>query len=162
MQKRIRNLQRLTAVAGLIALTGMIAVPVYAQSGGSITFTGAIVAPSFEVLAAPSRTAIETADVANGMDSGDNGVTVSFITPPGGSPAANVALLPANPAQQGDRAISQAVSASVFDHTGKQVKPDANGVFQLDQHGAIMDLAPVKSASGATGRGPFVVLVSYN
>jgi hypothetical protein len=157
---RKQTLLRLAGAAGLFALTGLSAAPACAQSAGRITFAGAITAPSFEITAAPERGVAATSRSAHVSGVSGPDVTVSFISPPGGSPPASVALMPVGSDQPGQRDVSAAVTASLFDHTGNREARDANGRYRLDPRGAVMNLAAVKSASSAGH--PFVVVVSYD
>jgi hypothetical protein len=151
-----QTVRRLAGAAGLFALTGMVAVPACAQ-GGTITFTGAIVAPAYEISAVAGSASVRTESV--NYDGGVSGTTVSFIALPGSAPAADVALMTANPGEQDSQVVSRAVTVSLVNRAGKQLTPDADGHYKLDQHGAVMEL---KSASATPGGTPLVVLVSYN
>jgi hypothetical protein len=154
---RKQTMLRLASAAGVVALTGMTAMSACAQSGGRISFTGAIVAPSFVVTAVPGRVMTKTMRSAYVSVASEPDVTVSFISPPGGSAAASVALMPVDSAARDASAI---VTANLLDHTGKPVARDANGLYRLDGHGAAMDLTAVRSAVAASR--PFVVVVSYD
>ncbi|MFP6560056.1 hypothetical protein WJ542_17405 [Paraburkholderia sp. B3] len=153
-----KTMRWLAGAAGLVALAGMFAVPACAQSGGRITFTGAIVAPAYDIAVASERAAVGTGSIAYDGD-GASGETVSFIASPGSAPAADVALMAANPARQENPLVSRAVAVSLVNRVGKQLTPDADGHYKLDQHGAVMEL---KSASATPGGTPLVVVVSYN
>jgi type 1 fimbria pilin len=152
-----QTVRRLAGAAGLVALTGMVAVPAFAQ-GGTITFTGAIVAPAYEISAAAGSASVRTESV-NYDGGGASGTIVSFIALPGSAPAADVALTTANPGKQDSQVISRAVAVSMVNSVGKQLAADADGHYKLDQHGAVMEL---KSASATPGGTPLVVMVSYN
>jgi hypothetical protein len=151
-----QTVRRLAGAAGLFALTGMVAVPACAQ-GGTITFTGAIVAPAYEISTAAGSASVRTESV--NYDGGVSGTTVSFIALPGSAPAADVALMTANPGKQDSQVISRAVAVSMVNSVGKQLAADTDGHYKLDQHGAVMEL---KSASATPGGTPLVVMVSYN
>jgi hypothetical protein len=135
----------------------MVAVPACAQ-GGTITFTGAIVAPAYEISAVAGSASVRTESVATD-GGGASGTTISFVALPGSAPAADVALMTANPMRQDNLAVSRAVAVSMVNRAGKQLAPDADGHYKLDRHGAVMEL---KSASATPGGTPLVVLVSYN
>ncbi|WP_027797498.1 hypothetical protein [Paraburkholderia acidipaludis] len=151
-----QTMRRLAGAAGLVALAGMFAVPACAQ-GGTITFTGAILAPAYDIAVTAGRAAVGTASLD--YDGGASGTTVSFVAPPGSAPAADVALMTANPVRQDNLAVSRTVAVSLVNRAGKQLTPDADGHYKLDEHGAVMEL---KSASATPGSTPLVVVVSYN
>jgi hypothetical protein len=152
-----QTVRRLAGAAGLFALTGMVAVPACAQAG-TITFTGAIVASAYEISAAAGSASARTESV-NYDGGGASDTTVSFIALPGSAPAADVALVSANPGKQDNQVVSREVAISVVNRAGKQLTPDADGHYKLDRHGAVMDL---KSAAATPGGAPLVVIVSYN
>lgn len=150
-----RTLRRLAGITSLVALGAVWAPPVHAQEAGRIVFSGALVAPPFEIFAHSARGAAATADVASARGV-QRDATVSFVAPPGSSPNAHLALTQPGSPPQGSRPGPQAVPARLFDHAGRQLRADANGSFKLDGRGTVLALEPVSAGT------PLIVVVSYN
>ncbi|WP_322015166.1 hypothetical protein [Paraburkholderia sp. J12] len=160
MKTQIRKRLHLAGTTGLIALTGGLAVPGLAQSSGTITFIGAVVAPPFEIAVTPARTAATTTNVVYDS-SGEAGTSIRLTALPGSSPVADIALIPAGPMRQGSEAVSREVEVKLSNQAGRQIAADATGHYRLDAQGALMMLKPAYGA-GAPQDASLVVLVSYN
>lgn len=134
----------------LAASSGAVAAPI----GGTITFTGAIVAPPFDIgvqsgAATPVGGAFATRANASGPSA-----SVTFATPPGGEPQATVAVTsPAGLAQH-------EVAGRFADATGRAVAADRTGAYHVGARGGVLSLGPATGAVRPTA--PVTVVVSYN
>ncbi|WP_156966978.1 hypothetical protein [Paraburkholderia ferrariae] len=160
MKVRMRQRIRLARMAGLIALASGYAVPGYSQPGGTITFTGAIVAPAFEIAVAQARAATPTTSLAYDS-SGEAGPTVRLTAPYGSTPVADIALVAANPARQNNAGVARGVDVKLTNQAGRQIAADATGHYRLDGQGAVMALRPMHE-SGSPKDKLLVVVLSYN
>lgn len=129
-----------------------------AASGGTIQFTGMIVAPPFSIataFAAPSGTTV-TAGVGQ---SGPATTTITFAAAPNSPPNAEIALATIPPASAGNGLkTASPVVARFSDGDGHRLTPDQYGYYHLGASGGTLVLKAPDSATRTFA----VVVTSYD
>ncbi|WP_322013512.1 hypothetical protein [Paraburkholderia sp. J12] len=120
-----------------------------APAGGTIHFTGIIVAPPFtvvsEIEAAPPAV---LAAPLNRPDGAAGAVTVTYVAEHNSAPIADVSVHAIGEANSGDRSeASISVAARFMDGTGHQLSPDSTGVFHLKRMGGVLSLVARNSGT---------------
>ncbi|NPT41368.1 hypothetical protein GNZ12_08565 [Paraburkholderia sp. 1N] len=144
----------LSAVAAMAALVAA-PMPAMAAGGGTITFTGMIVAPQLEVSAAPAPAqAGARVNAAGGrLAAAGSAVTLTFSTEPGVVAGANVALQVINGAKARD-----ALAERFVDGSGHVFRAASDGRYRVGRDGGVLSLAS-KNAAQET---QVIVVVSYD
>jgi type 1 fimbria pilin len=147
-----------TAVAGMVLCGVTQAAP--AADGGTISFSGAVVAPGFRIASMAPR----TTGVPGGASASQDGsaVIVLFNAPSGTASGADVRLLVNDGiASRTDADALRDVSARFSNQAGAAELPYANGHFRLPVTGGALSLRE-RSADVAPVLKPVTVVVSYD
>jgi type 1 fimbria pilin len=121
--------------------------------GGTITFTGAIVAPPFDVSVGGTQTGVTAGAGAFATRASASGATVTFATPSGGEPHATVALSSPMGLPQHD------VAGRFVDTTGRTQRADGAEAYHVGAQGGVLSLEPSAVSRRAA---PVQVVVSYD
>lgn len=145
------------AVLGAAAATAaLVAVPMQAMaSGGTITFSGMIVAPQLEVSVAPAPVqAGARVNTAGGrLAAAGSAVTLTFSAEPGVVAGANVALQVINSAKARD-----ALAERFVDGRGHVFSAASDGHYRVGRDGGVLSLASKRAAQDTQ----VIVVVSYD
>lgn len=129
-------------------------MPAVAASGGTISFSGAIVAPQLTISAAPAGV---VADAAGGrLARTGSAVTLTFSASPGVATGADVALQVndgATAARNGD-----ALTERFIDSGGRVSRAASDGHYRVGRDGGVLSLAPKNAALDTR----VTVVVSYD
>lgn len=143
---------QVAAALAAVAAT-LLAAPLAASAasgGGTITFEGAITAPSLEVAASPAIPAMRVR-TGNTQASDQAGVDLAFNSSPGVVSGADVALEVVG-ARPGD-----AVAARFVDSMGRA--PAAReGHYRVGRDGGVLSMSPKRTGAQT----PVIVVVSYD
>ncbi|MFM0737229.1 hypothetical protein PQQ51_08295 [Paraburkholderia xenovorans] len=130
----------------------VMSIPAMAASGGTITFSGMIVAPQLEIQA-PVAAAAGTPGAR--VTRTGSAVQVAFNAPAGVASGADVALRAADGAD-----MQRAVDARFRDSRGRLVGAARDGSFHVGADGGVLAVSPRADASSATP--PVVVVVNFD
>ncbi|CAB3692868.1 hypothetical protein LMG24238_03222 [Paraburkholderia sediminicola] len=159
MKTEMGRFDGLSGVAAMAALVALVAAPVpaVAANGGTISFSGAIVAPQLEISVAPAGARVD----AGGARLGQSGsaVTLTFSAEPGVATGADVALqVNSGATARNADAPGDALTERFVDSRGHAFGAASNGHYRVGRDGGVLSLAP-KSAGQDTR---VTVVVSYD
>ena len=150
---RFGALSAAAAVAMLVAAS----MPAMAASGGTISFSGAIVAPQLAISAAPAPAQSGARVDATGGRLAQTGsaITLTFSTAPGVATGADVALQVNSGAtvRNGD-----ALAERFVDGSGRVFRAASDGHYRVGRDGGVLSLAPKNAAPDTR----VTVVVSYD
>ncbi|PQV53116.1 hypothetical protein [Paraburkholderia sp. BL21I4N1] len=137
---------------GTAATLALMTAPLAASAseGGTITFSGAIVAPQLEVSAAPGAR-VGTMGALQGLQG--SAVTLTFSGPPGVTAGADVALQVNGGASSGDSMVTRFVERG-----GRLAPATRDGHYKVGRDGGVMSLSP----KNATPDTRVTVVMSYD
>ncbi|HZZ03849.1 hypothetical protein [Paraburkholderia sp.] len=144
---------RFGALSAAVAMATLVAAPMpaVAASGGTISFSGAIVAPQLEISAAPAVARVDT-EGARLAQTG-SAVTLTFSAAPGVATGADVALLVNNGTTARD-----ALAERFVDSAGRVFRAASDGHYRVGRDGGVLSLAPKNAALDTQ----VTVVVSYD
>ncbi|NPT54979.1 hypothetical protein [Paraburkholderia elongata] len=156
MKTGIGRLGALSAVAAMAALVAA-PMPAMAASGGTISFSGAIVAPQLTISTAPVRTRAGARVDATGGRLAQTGSAVALIfsAAPGVATGADVALQVNNGATARD---GDALAERFVDSSGRVFRAASDGHYRVGRDGGVLSLAPKHAALNTR----VTVVVSYD
>ena len=146
---------RFGALSACMATVALVVspMPAVAASGGTISFSGAIVAPQLTISAAPAGV---VADAAGGrLARTGSAVTLTFSASPGVATGADVAL------QVNDGATARngdALAERFVDSGGRVFRAASDGHYRVGRDGGVLSLAPKNAALDTR----VTVVVSYD
>jgi hypothetical protein len=158
MKTGMRRLGAFSAIAAMTALVvASMSTPAVAASGGTINFSGAIVAPQLSISAAPAPAPARAgARIDAGgarLASTGSAVTLTFSAPPGVATGANVAL------QVNNGTTARGALAERFvDSSGRVFRAASDGHYRVGRDGGVLSLAPKNPAQDTR----VTVVVSYD
>lgn len=134
---------RFGAVGAAAAAVVLMAAPLTASAsaGGTITFSGAIVAPQLEVSAARAAAAARVGTAGAQPGQRDSAVTLTFNAPPGVTAGADVALQ-----VNGGTAARDVVATRFVDSGGRVAAAARDGHYKVGRDGGVMSLSTKKAA----------------
>jgi hypothetical protein len=148
---------RFGAFGTAAVMTALVAasMPAVAASGGTINFSGAIVAPQLAISAAPVLVPAAARIGAGGGRLAQTGstVTLTFSAPPGVATGADVALQVNNGATARD-----ALAERFVDSGGRVFRAASDGHYRVGRDGGVLSLAPKNAAQDTR----VTVVVSYD
>ncbi|CAE6686423.1 hypothetical protein [Paraburkholderia nemoris] len=149
---RFEGLSVVAATATLVALVAA-PLPAVAANGGTISFSGAIVAPQLEISAAPAGARVNAGGAR--LDQSGSAVTLTFSAASGVATGADVALQVNSgaTARNGD-----ALTERFVDSHGRAFRAASDGHYRVGRDGGALSLAP-KNAGQDTR---VTVVVSYD
>lgn len=145
----------ITGIAATLFASGSVS----AADGGTISFTGAIVAPSFSINSANvtgSPQAFTVEHKPRGNDTATPAATVTFAAAPSSPPSADISLALLNHAR-----VGQSVLANFADGAGRRVVPGADGAYYVGASGGVLSLN-ARTGVGAAKDTAVIVMTSYN
>ncbi|MFM0366351.1 hypothetical protein [Paraburkholderia sediminicola] len=152
---RFGGLSAGAAMATLVALVALVAAPMLAvaANGGTISFSGAIVAPQLAISVAPTGARVDATGAR--LEQSGSTVTLTFSAAPGVATGADVALQVNSgaTARNGD-----ALAERFVDSTGRVFRAASDGHYRVGRDGGVLSLAP-KHAGQDTR---VTVVVSYD
>jgi len=122
-------------LAALVAVCLCAPAMALAAAGGTIHFTGMIVAPPFDVTPVAGTALTASGGVAG---SAAQEVSVTYAAEPNSAPVANVSLVAVGNASSGSLAP---VAARFTDTAGHELKPDEIGAYHLSGSGGVLKLS---------------------
>lgn len=132
-------------------------------AGGTITFFGRVVGPSFDISSAPiGPVATTTQGDVPEVTGTSHGVTVKFAAPSGGVPGANVSFIANGAARStiGPNAKDDVVTSFV-DPKGRAFPWQPDGYYHLSPKGGVLSLT-VPRGSPQTAPRPVTLVMSYD
>ncbi|MFM0734813.1 hypothetical protein PQQ52_30485 [Paraburkholderia sediminicola] len=147
------GLMRFGALGAIVAMAALGAspMPAVAASGGTVSFSGAIVAPQLAISAAPAGARV---DAGGGrLAQTGSAVTLTFSTAPGVATGADVALQVNNGAPARDAVVERFV-----DSGGHASRAASDGHYRVSRDGGVLSLAPKNAASDTR----VTIVVSYD
>lgn len=142
---------------GTAATLALMTAPLAASAseGGTIMFSGAIVAPQLEVAAAPAALGarVGTAGALQGLQG--SAVTLTFSGPPGVTAGADVALQVNGGASSHS---SDSVATRFVERGGRLAPATRDGHYKVGRDGGVMSLLPIN----ATPDTRVTVVMSYD
>ena len=155
MKTGMGRFEGLSAVAATATLVALVAAPMpaVAANGGTISFSGAIVASQLEISVAPAGARVDARSAR--LDQSGSAVTLIFSAEPGVATGADVALQvnSAATARNGD-----ALTERFVDSRGRVFRAASDGHYRVGRDGGVLSLAP-KNAGQDTR---VTVVVSYD
>ncbi|SOE56733.1 hypothetical protein SAMN05446635_1123 [Burkholderia sp. OK233] len=155
MKTRMGRFGGLSAVAAVAALVALVAAPMpaVAANGGTISFSGAIVAPQLAISVTPTAARADATGAR--LEQSGSTVTLTFSATPGVATGADVALQVNSgaTARNGD-----ALAERFVDSTGRVFRAANDGHYRVGRDGGVLSLAP-KHAGQDTR---VTVVVSYD
>jgi hypothetical protein len=152
MKRKDARLTGLLALAGASAFCSITAAAAPAM-GGVITFTGALLAPSFTVSAGRATGAyVSTAVGTQTTDTSGRSTYVMFFPEPTNPPNAELSLSVANARD------ANALTTSFRDGQGRIVKPGADGAWFVGALGGTLSMHANDDIPAAT---PVTIVTSY-
>lgn len=151
---------RVGAHGAVAALAALLVVPTLAMasSGGTINFSGVIVAPQLEMSAGAGagRASVGVSDAS--LERRDSAVTLTFRAPAGVVAGADVAL------QVNEGAVARdSVAARFVDGRGRVSVEASGGCYRVGRDGGVLSLSAKKGEGGGAAVGPrVIVVVSYD
>jgi hypothetical protein len=144
---------RFGALSAGVAMAALVVspMPAVAASGGTISFSGAIVAPQLTISATPAGALADAAGAR--LSQTGSAVTLTFSASPGVATGADVALQVNNGATARD-----ALAERFVDSGGRVSRAASDGHYRVGRDGGVLSLAP-KSAALDTR---VTVVVSYD
>ncbi|NMM00989.1 hypothetical protein HHL24_23995 [Paraburkholderia sp. RP-4-7] len=144
----------LSAAAAMAALVTA-PMPAVAASGGTISFSGVIVAPQLEISAgsAPAQAGVRVDAAGGRLAQTGSAITLTFSAPPGVATGADVALQVNNGATARD-----ALAARFVDSGGRVFRAADDGHYRVGRDGGVLSLAPKNAAQDTR----VTVIVSYD
>jgi hypothetical protein len=162
-----RTFHPTTLLATAVCAAAVAAMPMLSSAagpmsgpGGTITFIGRIVGPSFDVSSAPIAPATEGGVPA--ITRVSNGIKVTFSAPNGGVPGAEVSFI-ANGAQQSTIGPSTKndVVTNFVDPKGRAFAWQADGHYHLRPEGGVLSLTVPHGTAQAAPK-PVTMVMSYD
>ena len=145
----------LSAVAAMATLVALVAAPMLAvaANGGTISFSGAIVAPQLAISVAPTGARVDATGAR--LEQSGSAVALTFSAAPGVATGADVALQVNSgaTARNGD-----ALAERFVDSRGRVFRAASDGHYRVGRDGGVLSLAP-KHAGQDTR---VTVVVSYD
>jgi opacity protein-like surface antigen len=147
------------AAAAAMPMLSAAAGPTSGQ-GGTITFVGRILGPSFDVSSAPIAPVTEGGVPA--VTRVSNGIKVTFSAPNGGVPGAEVSFI-ANGAQQSTigPGTRNDVVTNFVDPKGRAFAWQPDGYYHLRPEGGVLSLTVPRGTAQAAPK-PVTMVVSYD
>lgn len=153
MKTGLGRFGQLGAVAAMAASVALVVAPVPADaaSGGTISFSGAIVAPQLEISAAPAGARVDAKGAR--LAQTDSAVTLTFSAAPGVATGADVALQVNN-----GTTARNALAERFVDSGGRVFRAGSDGHYRVGRDGGVLSLAPKNTAQDTR----VTVVVSYD
>ncbi|MFM0504934.1 hypothetical protein [Paraburkholderia caffeinilytica] len=149
----------LGAVAAMAMLVALVAAPMpaVAANGGTISFSGAIVAPQLAISVAPAGARVDARGAR--FEQSGSAVTLTFSAAPGVATGADVALQVNSgaTAHSGD-ARGDALAERFVDSRGRVFRAASDGHYRLGRDGGVLSLAPKNTGQDTR----VTVVVSYD
>ncbi|MFM0153784.1 hypothetical protein PQR05_28280 [Paraburkholderia sediminicola] len=149
------GLVRFGALGAVAAMAALVAspMPAVAASNGTISFSGAIVAPQLAISAAPAPAGARVDATGGRLAQTGSAVTLTFSAAPGVATGADVALQVNNGATARD-----AVAGRFVDSGGRVSRAASDGHYRVGRDGGVLSLAPKNAALDTR----VTVVVSYD
>ncbi|MFM0072084.1 hypothetical protein PQQ86_13010 [Paraburkholderia sediminicola] len=145
----------LSAVAGTATLVALASAPMpaVAANGGTISFSGAIMAPQLAISVAPAGARVDARGAR--LEQSGSAVTLTFSAAPGVATGADVALqVNSGPTTRNGDALAE----RFVDSSGRLFRAASDGHYRVGRDGGVLSLAP-KNAGQDTR---VTVVVSYD
>ena len=153
---RFGGLSAVAATATLVALVAA-SMPAMAANGGTISFSGAIVAPQLEISAAPAGARVDARGAR--LEQSGSAVMLTFSAAPGVATGADVALqVNSGATARIGNALGDALTERFVDSRGRVFRAGSDGHYRVGRDGGVLSLAP-KNAGQDTR---VTVVVSYD
>ncbi|QQC64154.1 hypothetical protein [Paraburkholderia ginsengisoli] len=151
MEKNTLRLRTLGAIAGAMV---SLATPLmaWAAAGGTISFSGAIVAPQLRMTTGVTSAGLPVATAGAQARRMEPALTLTFDAPPGVAAGADVSL------QVNDGVPPRNLVAARFVDNGGRPATARNGHYQVGRNGGVLSVSPARADTPDTR---VTVVVSY-